>query len=212
MPHGTEALDTRRQPRLQAAVELAGGNHHQCHSRSTADISHAPAARWACVYTQPQAERWANTNLRRLGYVTYLPMVTVLKRDKVVRSMQHSVSMPLFARYLFLQFDHTLESWSPIRACPGVVDLVRSGGTPDYARAGAVEALQRLEAGRATIPQSDAWTAPGAAVGVSSGILAGQHGVILRRGEKSATVALLMLGHLREVRCPISLLVPYVAE
>lgn len=199
MPRGTEALvDAKRSSRLQGVVELAGGDHHQCRSK------------WACVYTQPQAERWANANLTRLGYVTYLPMVSVLKRDKVVRSMQHSVLVPLFARYLFVVFDHTLESWSPIRACPGVVDLVRSGGVPDYARAGAVEALRALEGARCGSGAAERWPPCGAAVGVSGGVLRNCHGMVTEVAEEMAAIVVMMLGQLRTVWVPIAHLEPWV--
>lgn len=166
-----------------------------------------PSARWACVYTHSQAERWADANLRRAGYVTYLPLVAVLKRDRVVRSLRHEALVPLYPRYLFVQFDARAESWSPIRAAPGVADLVRCGSEVQYARAGAVSALQAGEALRRTHPSGGGLRlAPGSAVGVSRGILEGQRGVVVSVGRTSARVTLLMLGQLRDVTVPLDAL------
>lgn len=166
----------------------------------------APPARWACVYTQPQAERWADQNLRRIGYQTYLPMLAVRRRDPVTPTMHHDVLVPLFSRYLFVQFDHTTESWSPIRACPGVVDLVRSGSQIQYARADVLSVLQAGEAVRRTsTPPEGVWR-PGAACRLAGGPCHGLDAVVVAVGRRKALVAVMMLGALREVMVQLTAL------
>ena len=175
-------------------------DHRGCYSIRT--------PRWACVYTHPQAETWANTNLRRAGYQTYLPTFAARVRDRVVPTLHHVVTRPIFPRYLFLLFDHLEASWSPIRATPGVVDLVRSGSEPAYASEAAVRALQALDAQRATpAPKSCQW-APGAVCRVGIGIFQGHPGVVTIVANDTALVSLLFLGHLREIALPLDCLEP----
>jgi transcription antitermination factor NusG len=157
------------------------------------------APRWACVYTHPQAEVWANTNLRRSGYITFLPTHLVQQRDRITPSMLHCVIRPLFPRYLFLLFDHHAASWSPIRATPGVVDLIRTGSDVHYAPEGAIAALQAGQSDRATpTPPSAIW-APGMPCSLATGPFADHQGVVMSVGHDMALVALMMFGHLREV-------------
>lgn len=182
-------LDVTAQPVIQPTATRDVANHHPCYSMP----------RWACVYTHPQAERWADTNLRRQGYATYLPLHRVRIRDNAIRSLWHTVERPLFGRYLFIRFDHLHESWSPIRATPGVVDLVRQGREVSYARAGSLEAVQAALAEAATQPPDSPQWAPGTPVELVAGAFYGLPAVVLKTGQDMALVAIMMLGHLREI-------------
>lgn len=174
-------------------------DHRGCYSIRT--------PRWACVYTHPQAEIWADTNLRRAGYRTYLPTYAARVRDRVVPTLHHTVVRPLFPRYLFLLFDHLEASWSPIRATPGVADLVRSGSEPAYVRAGAVEALEASQDARRSLPPPNTQWRPGCVVRVASGIMVGHGGVITQIGSDMALVSLMFLGCLREISLPLDCLI-----
>src|SRR5215469_2871571 len=83
----------------------------------TADTGQFPARNerprgsyWAVVQTHPQAERWAETNLRRQGYPTLLPLMRVRRRDRVLRSLFHTVEVPLFPGYCFVT---VTSHWTP---------------------------------------------------------------------------------------------------
>jgi len=162
--------------------------------------------RWACIYTHPQAERWANTNLQRSGFTTYLPLYVTRVRDNAIRSLWHTVERPLFARYLFIRFNHTATSWSPIRATPGVVDLVRSGTDPAYASDAAISTLQALDHVRRTLTPPEPLWRPGAACKLAHGPFQGWDAVVTAVHHDRALVALLMLGHLREVQVSLDCL------
>jgi transcriptional antiterminator RfaH len=196
-------LDAAPATRLDAARHDSAGSlatpRMSCYSNS--------APRWACVYTQPQAETWADANLCRAGYETYLPLYATRRRDRVVRSMFHNVMLPLFPRYLFVMFDHHTASWSPIRATPGVTDIIRCGLEPQYASAGAVEAVRAAEDVRRTLPagQSTRWL-PGAVVRVSRGILGGMPGVVLTVDDDTVQVSVMFLGQLRTIALPAGFL------
>jgi transcriptional antiterminator RfaH len=167
------------------------------------------APRWACVYTHPQAELWAEANLRRSGYTTFLPTHLVRQRDRALPSLVHSVIRPLFPRYLFLLFDHRAASWSPIRATPGVADLIRSGSDVHYAPDAAVSALQATEAARRCLTAENAKWASGVPCSLATGHpFEGHQAVVVQVGKESATIAIMLFGELREVAVDANCLVP----
>jgi transcription antitermination factor NusG len=183
---------------VMAAVDTAApvANHLGCHS-----------IRWACVYTQPQAERWAETNLQLLGYRVWFPTRTVPQRDPVIPTKLNPSTRPLFPRYGFIAFDHRDTSWSPIRNTPGVVDLVRSGALPAYTNAAAVERLQGLLAQTATQqPETGQW-ASGDAVAPSAGAFTGHPAVVISVTGQRAIIAMLLFGELRQVSVDVASLV-----
>lgn len=165
------------------------GNERPCHSIA-----------WACVYTHPQAERWANDNLRQAGYVTCLPLMQVRRRDRVITSLWHTVEVPLFSRYLFICFDALAESWSPIRAAPGVRDLVRNGDEVAYTPDAVVA---RLQAVQALPPPATPW-APGTPCTLAEGPFKGHAGVVIEQRGQTALVAVLLFGALRPLHAPLA--------
>lgn len=88
----------------------------------------ADSRRWFCVQSHPQAERWADENLRRQGYETLLPVHDVRVRDRVTRTMTHIVERPYLPGYLFARFDRDRDPWGPICHTRGVKRLFMSAG------------------------------------------------------------------------------------
>ena len=160
-------------------------------------------ARWACLYTHPLAAFWAACNLRSSGYQPYLPTHLARQRDRAVPTLFHSVPRPLFPRYLFVPFDHLTASWSPIRATPGVCDILRSGGEPSYVSEAVVSALQTAEAFRAThLPDGRHW-ASGDACTPRMGIFLGHPAVVMEVADETVRIGLMFLGELRQIVMPI---------
>jgi len=196
---------------LDATVErvVAHPQHDSADSLASPRMSCCgnDAPRWCVAHTQPQAEHWADQNLRQLGYTTFLPLLAVQRRDNAIRSLRHTVLVPLFPRYLFV-VNTSPTFWRPIREAPGVASVITTGDRVQYASAGAVEALQATEASRRQLqPRKAAW-APGAVCAPANGILAGHRAVVLRVTSTHATVALMLLGALREVTLPLDSLAP----
>jgi transcription antitermination factor NusG len=169
--------------------------------------------RWACVYTQPQAETWAASNLTTAGYRVWFPTSVVQRRDRATPTIRHAVTVPLFPRYGFIAFDHRDTSWSPIRNTPGVVDLVRCGSLPAYTADTAVTALRialdGAEAAAASIDAQDARRRVGARVAPGNGSpFAGHHAVVTEiLPANRARIAIMMFGELRQVSVDVSSLV-----
>lgn len=169
----------------------------------------APPAitRWAVAVSHPQAEQWADANLRRQGYDTYLPLYAVQRRDRALPSLRHTVLAPLFSRYLFVR--HVAgESWRPIYETPGVARLLRDGDKLSYAAEGAVSALQASEASRRTLtPPGPLWR-PGMPCRLVLGAFVGHDAVVVSVQRSTAVVVLPVFGQVREAIVGLPCLAP----
>jgi transcription antitermination factor NusG len=159
---------------------------------------------WAVVHTHPHAERWAVTNIERLGYRCYLPTYAA---TRIHRTMRLTVELPLFSRYAFVALAQG-EPWTPVRYAQGVAQLLMNDGKPHYARAASVEALQAGEAARRTpVPDAARWT-PGQPCVVAAGPLEGRDAIVLTVRKKTANIAVMALGDLRRISIPIAWIQP----
>ena len=159
------------------------------------------------VQSQPQSEHWALANLQRQGYRCYLPLMRVLRRDRVTPSIQHSILVPLFGNYLFVWLDQA-DPWTPVHYSRGVRKLLLdSDGHPGMVPDDVIEVLQATDAKRAVLPQAEAPLAAGASVRVANGALAGHPGVVLSVGRERARVGVMIMGGLRDVVVPLESLV-----
>jgi transcriptional antiterminator RfaH len=156
---------------------------------------------WFVVQSHPQAERWAEANLARAGYPTYLPLCLVRRRDRATRSMVHLVEAPLFPGYLFVQLAIGAP-WTPIRYTQGVRTLVGTQAGPTMCPEAAVSVLQASEASRRMPTTQEALWAPGAACVARYGALCGMPGVVVSVDGSEARVSFLIFGALRDVLVP----------
>ena len=187
-----------RQAEAAVAVEDHGGTD------GVGGLCAPCGSRWAVVFTHSQAERWAVQNLQRQGYPAYVPLVTIRRRDRVLRSLWHDVEVPLFPRYAFVVAG---SHWSPIRGTAGVAQLlVDAAGKPYLLRAGLVEALQEGESLRRYPPSGPpALWAPGMACRASVGGVE-LRGAVTRVVKRVAYVAAVMFGEVREIVIDLSAL------
>ena len=172
-------------------------DHRGCHCN--------PRSGWIVAVTHPQAETWANSNLQRRGYRTYLPRYAARRRDPVLRTLTRIVLAPLWPGYLFVHHD-SRDSWRPIYETPGVRTVIKNRDQIQWAKAGAVEAVEALEDTRRCLTPQNAQWRPGSVVRVANGIMAGHGGVITELGTDTALVSLMFLGHLREISLPLDCL------
>jgi transcription antitermination factor NusG len=160
---------------------------------------------WAVCQTHPQAERWALANLQRQGFTAYLPLHTVIRRDPVTRTMTRKVEAALFTSYVFVQPG---THWAPIAHTLGVSKLLMAGDKPQMCRAGAVEAVQAAVAALRTNMPTRHLHSPGAVCVVRDGVLGGYQAVVIRCTASRVTVAVMLLGQLREIALPLDCVVP----
>jgi transcription antitermination factor NusG len=152
------------------------------------------AIQWAVVHTHPNREQWAAQSLRRLGYVTYLPLYARLAG--IPRCLVHR---PLFPNYLFLALEPG-QGWIAARYAEGVHKLCMAGGHPGYVPDAALDAIRAGDEARRSLPSaSDIWR-PGAPCRLANGSpLDGINAVVKSISGDSARVHVLMFGELREV-------------
>lgn len=191
-------LDVATTPRIHTPQPVSR-DHLGCNCNS-------PRTGWIVAVTQPQAESWADTNLSRRGYRTYLPRYAAKRRDPVLRTRTQIVLAPLWPGYLFVHHN-SRDSWRPIYETPGIRSVLKHRDQIQWVRAGAVEAVEALEDARRHLPAVNAQWAPGAVCRVATGIMAGFPGVVLSTGHDMALVSLMFLGQLREISLPVECLV-----
>jgi len=163
--------------------------------------------RWFVVATYPQAERHAAHSLAHRGYRPYLPLVTVIRRDRVTRTMTRPVQIPLFPAYCFVRLD-LRDPWYPVRYAPGVYKLLLDAeGWPQPVARGAVEALEATELVRAIPPAANASWAPGMPCRAATSPLRDLDAVVTQVHGNNATISLIMLGQMRQLTVPVACLV-----
>jgi len=159
--------------------------------------------RWYAVRHQPHEAPIARQKIRKLGFQTHWPRY-ILRRPR-----RDDTIAPLFPGYLFVRIDLARRSWGPIQAIEEVTGLLGAiqGRAPVPAPFGEVERLIQRAGGCDRVIDDTLDNvepiAPGDAVLVVDGVLAG-HGGILRSDRGEARVALLMtmMGVQREVIVP----------
>ena len=147
--------------------------------------------RWAVLATYPQAEAWAESNLRQRGYTPFLPRYTARIRDRSLPTLVRTVIRPLFAGYIFCQHDPR-DPWRPIRYCPGIRANLIGGLGVQYARAGDVEAVQAAQALTAPRDAPDTPWRVGAIAAPASGYYNGLNGIIVEMRGKRAILAIML--------------------
>jgi transcription antitermination factor NusG len=162
--------------------------------------------RWAVLATYPQAEAWAEQNLRQRGYTPFLPRYLAKVRDRSVPNITRLVERPLFAGYIFCQHNPP-DPWRPIRYCPGIRANLIGGKGIQYANSEAVVRLQAVQEMAATQPPETSHWRLGDAVAPRVGPFSGLPGVVLAVEGENATVGILFLGQLREVVYPFNAII-----
>ena len=149
-----------------------------------------PGPRWYVVATYPQAEQRAVSSLQAKGFQTYLPLITVTRRNH--RHERRQLEVALFPSYAFIRLD-LRHPWYPVRYAPGVFSLISVDGMPTPCPDAAMEALQALQALAATQqPETTQW-ALGAAVAVANGAFQGHPAVVVEVEPKTQTVAIAIM-------------------
>lgn len=90
---------------------------------------------WYCVWTKPNQERMALTNLTEAGFPSFLPLHAHKWSNRQIRID------PLFPRYLFAQPNDDGQ-WSPMLHQRGVAGLLRLQGLPRHVPAEVIATLQ----------------------------------------------------------------------
>lgn len=90
-------------------------------------------ATWFAIRTKANLEQFALRNYLDLGFIAYLPLIEVTRRN--CRQVEH-VHRPVFPGYLFLHLSPSGRDWPVIRAVVGAIGPVTFGeilpAVPDW--------------------------------------------------------------------------------
>src|ERR1700693_233799 len=155
------------------------------------------SVRWYVVHTQAQGEDRADLNLRRQGFVTYLPRYLRARRHA---RRTETIASPLFPRYLFVAMDVARDRWRAVQSTLGLSNLVAVGGDPIPLPEGVVDEIRARESEQGLVRLGlPAGVEPGSPVRLIDGVFAEHKGVFERLADgRRVTVLLKLLG--REVR------------
>jgi transcription antitermination factor NusG len=141
---------------------------------------------WFVLRVKANAERRVAEALTGRGVEVFLPMQ---KRQSRQRG-RGSIDVPLFAGYLFAQFDP--RAMLPVLVCPGVVCVLCRGNTPEAVDAGEMRALQTLVASNLEIEPLPMFTT-GQRVKFSRGPLTDLDAVVVKDSHRSTVVVSISL-------------------
>ena len=95
--------------------------------------------KWLVFYTKSRAEKATDVNLRKFGFESYLPLMTVYRQWS---DRKKKVEVPLFNSYIFV---YELESSIPnILKIPGISWNIRHNGVPAYLREKEIVVIERF--------------------------------------------------------------------
>jgi transcription elongation factor/antiterminator RfaH len=129
---------------------------------------------WYVFRSLARQESWAEANLKRQGFVYFLPKVLVTRRHARRYVTQREW---LFPRYGFLLLDLAQDPWRRVNGTLGVERLVMGRDGPQRVPDGVIEAIQAVtDIDGLFVP--DEGLIPGASVRVCQGPLAGTIGTL----------------------------------
>ena len=160
---------------------------------------------WYACRTRPRAEKQAGRLLKLRGVQSYVPL---LERERQWSDRKKRVGFPLFAGYVFAQF--SLASLHEVLSTPGIVTVVRQGGSPARVRSEELESVrvlvQCVNAGNAP-PEPAEFLETGQEVIVSHGPFSGIRGVLVEdRGRTRVVIRLTALRRALSVELPREIL------
>lgn len=151
--------------------------------------------RWYVAHTKAGAERLAEGNLNRQGFVTYLPRAQLRKRATRRKPGQgFIVTVPLFPRYIFVQLDLENAPWQAVNSTYGVGRLIAFGEKPAPVADAVIAEIREREREDGIIPLSDIVSfEPGEKVEITHGAFSDRTGIFKCRSDKERVVVLLNL-------------------
>jgi len=146
------------------------------------------ADRWYALQVRTRWENSATTLLSGKGYRTFLPTVKAKER-RSTRSKE--IAAPLFAGYVFCQFD--VANRLPILVTPGVIAVVGRGRVPIPVEDSELAALQTMVASGFE-PEPWPYLEVGQSIRIEDGALAGLQGILVSfKGSRRIVVSISLL-------------------
>jgi transcription antitermination factor NusG len=135
---------------------------------------HAGSPQWFALVVRPRFDKAVARALELKGYETLLPLY---RKYHKYGARSRSSELPLFPGYVCCRFD--VHSRLPILTTPGVIHVLGAGNMPLPVSDAEISSLQTAIGARIPI-QPIAFVSDGERVRISSGVLAGIEGIVLK--------------------------------
>jgi len=157
---------------------------------------------WFVAHTHPCKEYIAEKHLLEQGFGVYIPRYQRTRRHARRTDITFS---PLFPRYLFIEFDRTLDYWRTINSTRGIAYLLRTDGKPAPIPPSVISHLKAQENKDGILPLvSLALFVKGEQVRITEGAFAGYTAYFESMDEKQRVHLLLnFLGRETHIRLPL---------
>ncbi len=132
------------------------------------------ALQWFALVVKPRFDKAVARALEMKGYETLLPLY---KKHHKYGARSKSSEIPLFPGYVCCRFD--VHSRLPILTTPGVIQVLGAGNMPIPMSDGEINSL-KTAIGAGLAIQPFAFVNDGERVRISSGVLAGIEGIVLK--------------------------------
>jgi transcription antitermination factor NusG len=145
-------------------------------SKSAAPVTqlHAGSPQWFALVVKPRFDKAVARALELKGYETLLPLYRKYHR---YGTRSKSYELPLFPGYVCCRFD--VHSRLPILTTPGVIHVLGAGNMPLPVSDVEINSLQTAIGAQLPI-QPIAFVSDGERVRISTGVLAGVEGIVLK--------------------------------
>ena len=147
---------------------------------------------WYLVYTKPNQERRAYSNLVNQGLEVFLPQICVLGKTT---TKTKKTLVPMFPRYLFVRINIQQDNWPVLRSTKGVNHLVTFGDLPAIVPIDVINLLKFFCTEEGVINQDklSKQFIKGELVYIDDGLLAGHEAIFLHQNSKKRVMVLLEL-------------------
>jgi transcription antitermination factor NusG len=154
----------------------------------SAVLANVPASwqepRWYVLSVRSRQEKRVTEHLRGRGVEHYLPCYSSLRKWKDRRV---TLQMPLFPGYVFVRL--ALLERMKVLTVPHIVSLVGSGNVPSEISAQEIDSVRRAEEHAHVEPHP--YLKEGQHVVITTGVMAGMQGILLRRQNGARVVVCL---------------------
>ena len=129
---------------------------------------------WLVVYTKPKHEKRVSSEIEKIGFKTYLPLIRK-KREWSDRSKW--INFPFFPSYLFIKCK--LNESLNILKIPGIVKIIKFGGEIAVVKDSTISSLKIMLNG-SYFPKNESYYLSGDQVKIEHGPLKGFEGEVIR--------------------------------
>ncbi len=151
---------------------------------------------WYVFYVKGKHEQKAYELLKRDGFISYLPMITVQRQYS---DRKKKIKEPLFKSYIFVLIQkHEIYN---VLQTPSVVTYIRFAGEAAIIRKRQIELIRKLILNKTEFEVTNRKIKIGEQITIKSGAFKGQKGVVKQiRGSKRLLVALNTIDFTLEIK------------